>query len=326
MDLPAAASALLADAGSLFVAVDSKRGPHVTPELFVEVGGRMWTFTAAETLKVRSLRRTPRAGVLVRRGRDALVASTQVQVLDAADPLSAATSGLALDVPRVTAAFAARHSLEIAGSAADYATGGLGLVPGRRVLLAFEPTAVAFVRDGRLVEARGWDGAPARMPVNGDDLDEAGVDEPDIDLDAIPSAVRQLVREPGATLGWCAASGPLALPAQWSIDDSVASVGARLFATTGCVSNGPAAVTIDEWRAPGPGGKRGVMLRGEGRATSDDASPDTVRVTVVADRAVVWDGMETESVSGIRDFGDETRHTATVSDPYKDPKKETRAG
>jgi hypothetical protein len=323
MDLPAAATALLADAESLFVAVDSKRGPHVTPELFVEVGGRLWTFTAAETLKVRALRRTPRAGVLVRHGRDALVASVLVKVLDAVDPLSAATSGLAHDVPRVTAAFAARHSLELAGSAADYAAGSFGLVPGRRVLLAFEPAAVAFVRDDRLVEAGGWDGSFAGMPGNGD---EDGIDEPEMDLDAIPSDARELLREPDAALGWCAASGPLALPARWSLDTSVAAVGAQLFAATGCVPDGPASLTIDEWLAPGPGGKRGVMLRGEGRATQDDANPDIIRVAVVADRAVVWDGMEVESVSGIRDFGDETRHTASVSDPYKDPKKETRAG
>lgn len=309
----------------MFVAVDSKRGPHVTAELFVEVNGRLWTFTGADTLKVRALRRTPQAGVLIGQGTDAFIVASTARIIDAVDPLAAATSGVALDIPRVSAAFATRHSLEVAGGAADYAAGSFGLVPGRRVLLAFEPTAVALVRDGRLAEADGWRARrSAADEVNEDDQDDG--EEVEIDLDAIPASVRDLVRNSEATLGWYATGGPLALPARWSFDESSAWVDAALFATTGCAPESRAALTIDEWMAPGPGGKRGVMLRGEGRASTDETASDRVRITIAADRAVVWNGMETESVSGIRDFPADAGHTASVSDPNKDPKKETRAG
>ena len=331
MDLEDDVSSVLAGATSMFVAVDSKRGPHVTPELFVEVNGRLWSFTAAGTLKVKALRRTSRAGVLVRNGDDAVVLATDVTIVDGAKPLAVATSGLALDIPQVTAAFAARHALEVAGGAADYAAGRFGLVPGRGVLLAFEPVAVALVRDGALVSARGWDEGEGGTCANvdaadGEPGDASGASDVEIDIASLPEVARDLIGRNRAALGWYGSHGVVALPARWDVGTATATVDRFLFDATGCVASGAAAVTVDEWIAPGPGGKRGVMVRGQARTAHVPDHPEDVAVTLEAERAVVWDGTETESVSGIRDFPGEAGHTATVSDPYKDPKKETRAG
>ncbi|HVM08235.1 MAG TPA: pyridoxamine 5'-phosphate oxidase family protein [Acidimicrobiales bacterium] len=322
---------VLSASTSMFVAVDSKRGPHVTPDLFVESSGRLWSFTAAKALKVRTLTKKPRCGVLVWNGDDAVVMAATATVVDARDPLGVATSGAALDVPRIAASFASKHAIELAGGAFDLISGRFGTLPGRWVLLSLEVDAVAHVRGNELVHDDGW-GAVSSPVVEGgstdgadtDDLgDETDDDGRTIAVEALPDAVAHLASRERAALGWYTAHGPLALPARWALDTSTATVAARVFDVVGGGSHSPAAVTIDEWVSPGPSGKRGLMLRGQGTASP---SEDGVEVAVTAERAVVWDGVETESVAGIRDFADGTGHTATVSDPNKDPKKETRAG
>lgn len=95
-------------------------------------------------------------------------------------------------------------------------------------------------------------------------------------------------------LGWTRADGtPLALPARW-VDDT-ALVSRSLADALGAVDASPACVTVDETTAPGPMGKQGLLLRGDGRAEVDG---DVLRVRVDVDRTTWWDGTDTGTVKG----------------------------
>ncbi|HEX7167788.1 MAG TPA: pyridoxamine 5'-phosphate oxidase family protein [Acidimicrobiales bacterium] len=327
-------SAVLDASRSLRVAVASKKGPHVTPELFVVLDGRIWSFTAASSLKVRVARGSSRVGIAVGgddRDTDSggrLVLGANVTVLDPARPIAAVASGFAIDVPRVIAAFASRHAFEIAGGAVDVVLGSFGLVPGRWVLLAFDVDAVAVLGRGGMMRAEGWSPGTATFTPT-EDADDADADADDADdavaidvpVDAIPSPVRHLLDRDVATLGWNTTSGPIALPVAWDGATSTATVDGGVFTAVGAAKRGPAALTFDEWVAPGPAGKRGVMLRGDGRTEREDGDGRVV-VRIEVDRAVAWDGIATSSTSGIRDDPAQSEQTASDSAPNK----ETRAG
>ncbi|MDQ4095998.1 MAG: pyridoxamine 5'-phosphate oxidase family protein, partial [Actinomycetota bacterium] len=60
--------ALVEDAEGAHVAIETGRGPHVTPELFCWNGGRLWFATARRTLKARKTRAGAPVGVFIEHG------------------------------------------------------------------------------------------------------------------------------------------------------------------------------------------------------------------------------------------------------------------
>lgn len=291
--MPVAALAALGDlldrAGTISVAVETTRGPHVTPELFVVHADRIWCLAAAPTLKVKILAERPRAGILVRSGGDTAVLAADAIVIDPGRPLAAiGGAGIAaVRAPTVVASFLARNHLEMTGAAMDAVSLQLGAPPARRVLLGFAPVASALIRGDELVSATGWGPAPSggRAAID---------DEHDVPLHDLPGDLASLLTRDEVALGWTTATGPLALPAAWEHDARQATVAADLFGAVGAAPRGPCSVTVDGWTGLGPTGKRGVMLRGAGEATADGPF---VRIRVAADRAAYWQGIDTGTVA-----------------------------
>ena len=291
-DVPGLAD-LLDRADNVAVAIDTKRGPHVTPELFVVHDDRIWCLAAAPTLKARLLAKRPRAGLLVHTGGDAAVLAADVVVIDPGRPLAALSAGTdAVRAPAIVASFLARNHLEMVGAAMDAASMQLGTPPARRVLLGFDPVAHTVLRGPDLVASAGWvpiaDDAPSGIDPN------TGDEDFDVPLDDLPNDLASLLHADEAVLGWSSGSGPVALPCSWKHEERAAAVPAVLWDAVAPASSGPCSLMVDEWTGLGPTGKRGVMLRGEGTSSADG---DAVTVRIAAERAAFWEGIDTGTVS-----------------------------
>src|SRR5688500_9665992 len=83
-----AVSAVVSSAPLASVAVDAKRGPHVTPQVFAAFGGRLWMATPHRSVKARVLRRRPGVGLLLRGERSTAIVAGEAEVLDPAKPWS----------------------------------------------------------------------------------------------------------------------------------------------------------------------------------------------------------------------------------------------
>jgi hypothetical protein len=138
------------------------------------------------------------------------------------------------------------------------------------------PDLVAFGRDlltGRL----GWSLPPRRI-LFGLTPD----DGPEVSGDATPT--------PTSDVAVVAFPGPTAAPARWDHDNAelhlpVSSCPVAVGSST------PLAIVADEYVAPGPAAKQGILLRGTGR----HVAPGRLSVDVL--RVVTWDGVETDSAA-----------------------------
>lgn len=242
-------------------------GPHVTPELYAVDSGRLWFFAAAGTLKARLLPRRPSVAVLVRAGGRAVA---MVGDVAAFHPSSVPPVADMVRAPAAVARYSLRNAVDLAGFASDLVRGRLGSrVPQARVLFSVTPRAVALL-DGFAVREQwgSWAGSSGDAP----------------DVAQSPAAEGAVV-----ALGWGDGS-LLAVPGRWHHDDGRAQVPADLLALAGVPSSVDAAVVVDDYGAPGPAAKTGVMLRG--RATVADGG----WLAVEADRTVLWDGVDTGTV------------------------------
>jgi hypothetical protein len=278
----------LAGAEHVYLAVRTKSGPHVTPELFTTSGGQIVCLTSAVTLKAKLLRRDPVVGLAAFGGTGAAIAAGTATVVDPASPATIADAPLAaVAAPLGVARFVRDNVAELSGAALDALVGRLGRpLPPHRVLVAVVPTAVAVLEVHELTVSEGWTSSPPAP--DDDDHDDEG-----LDVDALPDDVQRLVRTGDAVVGWLTDDGaPLALPVRWDADDGVATVPSALFEACGAAPRSPACVTLDTWTGYGPSGKQGVMLRGDGVARTEDA---VTRLVLDATRATRWDGVETET-------------------------------
>ncbi|HVF75007.1 MAG TPA: pyridoxamine 5'-phosphate oxidase family protein [Acidimicrobiales bacterium] len=260
---------VLAEGRQAYVTVAASGGPHVTPELYAVDGGRLWFFAAAGTLKARLLPRRPSVAVLVRAGGRAVAMVGEVAAFH---PAALPPMADVLRAPAAVARYSLRNAVDLAGFASDLARGRLGWrVPQVRVLFSVRPTGVALL-DGFAVREQ-WGSWPGSCG------------------SAASTDVAQSSAAVGAVvaLGWGDGS-LLALPGRWHQDDSRAQVPTDLLALAAAPSPVDAAVVVDDYGAPGPAAKRGVMLRGSA-VVEDDGW-----LTVDADRTVLWDGIETGTV------------------------------
>jgi hypothetical protein len=261
---------------------------------------RIWCLAAAPTLKARLLRDRPRAGLLVQAGGDIAVLAADTVVIDPGRPIAALTGAGtdAVRAPAIVAAFLARNHLEMVGAAMDAATMQLGTPPARRVLLGFDPVAHVVLEGTDVAGEAGWETPTGHGPSDIDPLSEDA--ESDVALDDLPNGLGSLLHRDEAVLGWVTGTGPVALPCAWKHEDRTAVVDPVLWEAVAPVDAGPCSVMVDEWTGLGPTGKRGVMLRGEGRASSQgSASPSAAGTTVqiTADRAAYWEGIDTGTVA-----------------------------
>jgi hypothetical protein len=272
------------------VAVRTRRGPHVTPELFTLSGERIICLTAASTLKAELAPQQPIMGLAVRSAAGTLAAVCEAEVVDLADPTTfMASPRSALSSSVDVARFVRGNAAELAGAAADALWGRLGLPPKRRVVLALRLIAVATDIDGG-VSDEGWDAIPEASSEH--DAASSNDADAELDEDAVPPELQHLLGAGDAVLGWTRRDGtPLAIPGRW--DGESATVARRLFEATSAAAASPASATFDTWTGFGPTGKQGVMLRGQGKA---QLSRSTAAVSLEIDRATYWDGIETNTV------------------------------
>lgn len=294
--LTAGARRVLARAPQIAVALSTTQGPHCTPELFVESGGRLWCLTAANTLKARRLSRDGSVSFVATSGSDLVAGRGRATVIDAVTPLrNLRRPDLALLAPAAVGRFTARNSVELAGAAVDLVAGRLGRgIPPRRVAICIEVDDFAVVRDGRLVEATAWSPAPDADPASGPGGTGPG-SEPVID--EVPEGLRDLTTAGPASVAWTTNTGQVvALAGEW---DGVgnALVPTDLFELVGAASRSQAAIMRDEWTGYGPSGKQGLMLRGTGVSRRGRAG---TRLSLTVEGVTYWDGVETGSawVSG----------------------------
>ena len=264
--LDPAVRTVLGEGRQAFLAIATRSGPHVTPELYAVADGRMWFASAAATLKVKVLDRRPTLSVLVRAGNRSVVASGVAEcfdALDAGDVTRALRQGPA--VARALAGYGLRNASDLAGFVVDAARGRAGRPPGRRTLIAFTPDRVAVLDGGRLDGA--WGGWPGSADADATAWEDDGIE---------------------AVVGWQAESGPLALPARWDPETEVASMPPALVTLAGLPESSPACITADRYGGPGPAAKSGLLLRGTGRRQDG-------HIRIDADRVTMWEGIESST-------------------------------
>src|SRR3954469_2623914 len=141
---------VLGTARQAYIAVSSKRGPHVTPQLYGLGDGRLWFFAASSTVKARVLRRERRVGIAVRDGDRTVVAGGRASLLDPADigPFLRRFPEWRRIAGGVTS-FSLRNAVDLAGFVTDTVRRRAGrLPPPRRILFAVEADRVALLDRG----------------------------------------------------------------------------------------------------------------------------------------------------------------------------------
>lgn len=278
---------------TLYVAIHSSSGPHVTPELFTVSDGRLLCLTSVATLKARRSQNGGLVGLCASSATGSVVLKGSVEVVDPTSPRSALEAPSAtLQAPLGVARFLRDNASEMVGATIDAMAGRLGRpLPPHRVVLAFTPTAAIVTEAGAVRFAEGWDVVADAGTTPLDDSDESA----SIDLGELPGELRDLAVSGPAVVGWLRAVGaPIALPVEWDANQRVARLPLAVFDACGAAVSGPACITFDGRTGYGPSGKQGVMLRGAGTAARDG---EMARITMEIGRASYWDGIETGTVN-----------------------------
>jgi hypothetical protein len=256
--------AVLDEGRQAYVAVVSKDGPHVTPELYAHTGRDLWFAVAATTLKARVLPDNDRVGALVRAGGRSVLVSGTATTYDVRSPADVARAIGDTAVAKALTGFVTRNAADLAAFARDALTGRIGKgVPPRRILIRLRPTRAALL-DGTNVVARDGDW-PGTVP--------------DTTRPALPGGS-------DAVVGWLGPDGPVALPAR--LDGDTAYVPTAAAALAALPGEAPACFVTDDYGAPGPAAKTGTLLRGTGVLRDGVA-------TIEVEKTVTWDGVTTSS-------------------------------
>lgn len=264
LTLPGAVTSTLEEGRQAYVAVPSRNGPHVTPELYAWYAGRLWFASATTTLKSKVLDRDPTTGVLVTVAGRSVLLTGRTEIFDPRAP--AALARRATDLPDATQAlvrYTVRNASDLMAFVGDTVTGRLGRrLPPIRLLFALDPSAAAFVENDALTDCWGWS------------CDDS------VDDRAVPVGGQPAV---------AALPGPVAVPARWFADD------ARLHVTPGLLrmfelpESFPISVVLDAYTAPGPAAKHGTLVRGTGLRVAEALG----FLQVEADTTVEWAGVAT---------------------------------
>ena len=277
---------LLEEPELVHIAIETKNGPHVTPELYAWHAGRLWIATARRTLKARTLDVHSPVGVLARHGAHSLVIAGEARPLDALTPSTFLHSPAEMLWSTTAAsAFLMRNYRHLLGLVAQ-APQAIPHSPSTlRVLVGIRPVAAALLRGHRLVESAGrWHPAP---------LEEAD-DDPDV-LATVPDASSIIEDYDGdAVIALSTRSGPIALPGAWDPDRSIATVAGHMMALAGSDDTIGAAVAVEGMTGYDFDDKEGAMLRGIGSVVNNGRIAE---VQLQPERAHEWQGISTRSTS-----------------------------
>jgi pyridoxamine 5'-phosphate oxidase-like protein len=97
-----------------------------------------------------------------------------------------------------------------------------------------------------------------------------------------------------AVLGWMAPGGPIALPAKWDPRTERARVPAAPLKEAGGSRTAPACLCFDQSEGLGPLAKRGILLRGKGRAA---LRGEVASIALAPERITRWKGFRTQTAA-----------------------------
>lgn len=264
---PDAISSSLAEGRQAYVAVRSRYGPHITPELYSWSQGRLWFAFATPTVKANVLARDPVAAVSVSVGGRSVLLRGPVELVDPRRP-----DRLALRPWRIPATalalshYTVRNAPDLLAFVTDLGRARLGWrPPPLRVLAALRPTSVALI-DGDQVRT----GSGALSQARRDVFD----------------------RPPGGRPVVVGLPGPLATPGRWFDEERTLWIPPPLLPLVSEVGRFPIGIVDDEYTAPGPAAKEGTLLRGTAERTDREGI-----LAVEPERIVGWDGIETTSTA-----------------------------
>jgi hypothetical protein len=315
--IPSAALQILERGVLCYLAVDTPNGPHLTPLVYSEHGGRVWVTTSRSSVKARAWWRTPQVAGMVRDGDWAVAFRGQVTTYDALDPLSwPAAVARAPRLARAAAKFSLKNARFFAGYAVDAGKVPLSWSPPGRVFAAVQAASGWILGGTEGPVGRGWGDwktgvecrAQFRPPPPGRAVDVG-----------VPARVRREVGEAGqGALALATAHGLTVLPVDWRRRGAEGAYDVVLpletLALAGARREARAALTIEHastWRAAD---MVGMLLQGPAqlfsvrdttrgstalrtRLGSDDPALALVRLR--PDRAVWWRGWESGTVSAV---------------------------
>jgi hypothetical protein len=284
------------------VAAVTPDGPHCTPLVFDQSGGRLWLTTSRRSVKARSWRADPSIAGLVRHGDLAVTFTGSVKTYDALDKRTwgAAVAG-ATSIARATGTFSRKNARFFAGYAFDARQVPFAWTPPGRVFVGVDLERTALLDDRAVQEGRGrWGGEVASHPTFR--RTNTGADP----FVGLPHDVASAVgREGDGALAVAAERGPVVLPVRWRADEHAlyAALPAETLALAGAGPDATVALAIDSpsvWRARD---MVGAMLQGEGtsyvdgevgsgarsvRQLIDSLAPSAGALVRIAPRRVVW--------------------------------------
>jgi hypothetical protein len=283
--LPGDAVSLLSRPRLAYVGVVSKRGPHVTPELFTYFAGRFWIATAKRTLKSRTLGSGDRVGLLLKHGSRSLLVEGETAKLDPFEPLDALKAWREAPFAGIAmGSFFVRNATHLAGLFADPSALPHS-VDTFRVPIAIRPERAVLLEGWRVATTLGrWEQtrAPSAPPDTGDPGD-------------LPRSFAEISEGvKAAVLGWEVGDVALPLPAMWDGAAGTASVPAEVMSLIGGGDRARACVALERSAGERLDDKEGLLLRGEGAATKEGV---VVEVGIDVSRATHWEGADTETVS-----------------------------
>lgn len=279
---------ILGEADLLHVAVAARNGPHVTPAVFEEEGGRLWFITPRRSVKAKVIARRRRVGGLVQVGDRALVFGGRARIVDPLTARGVFSPGTLLDLPLAAVGYLGRNHRHATGTIRDHEAPTLAL---SRVMVSIDIRRLALLDGPTVVEAWGpWDRSD--LLLRGDP--PAGTAP---DLGAVPPALRNLLADDApVVLGWQSFSGPLALPGRWRADRGGLETSGEAMILAGAASGSPACVTAERSRYR-LSSKRGLLLTGDGHARLDGP---LARVTLDTRRTTWWQGEDGRTIEAVR--------------------------
>ena len=134
---------VLTEARQAYLAVDTRRGPHVTPELYGVIDDYLGMWVATSTVKAKILRENRAVGVLVRTATGTVVIRGTGQTVDPLrPPLNPARL---MGAARMTVNFTLRNAPDLLAFGRDTLVGATGFPPARRVLILVRPERAASI-------------------------------------------------------------------------------------------------------------------------------------------------------------------------------------
>lgn len=282
LDRPELAS-ILDDAPLAYLAVESERGPMVTPLLFAVRDGRIWMVMPRSSAKVGAIGRNAVVGLAAGTPGAMAVLQGSARLVDPMRPQSLVGAlPEALLSPRALTSYVAGNLDHLAGLI------GPGVLS-PRTAAALRPGRAAAIRAGEpLWSTDNW---PEGAPPYGNH----GAAPPALPLGPVPSDLAGLAAGAGDVLvGWSTPTGPVVLPGRWDPEGRQATVRTDLFVATGCLPQARACVLFDGTQGTSLDGKLGLVVRGRGSAHAG-AGDETARLTIRAERYSWWQGDESSS-------------------------------